>query len=232
MSSWWSRVIIIFAAVWLLLRFGPSIPVSSVVSQKQDFFTVVGEGKVTVVPDTAVVDLGITVSRPTVKAAQSEANSVINGISQAVKELGVAAKDIQTSNYYIYPQYEQNRITGYQVTAGLTLNIREIDKINAVVDAATAAGGNTVGGLQLTVDENKKKELLQQARELAVKDAKDKAVSLARAAGITLGKIVNVQETPNNFPVPMYAKADRADTQIQPGSTDISTSITLSYETR
>ena len=242
MNSWWGKLIVIFVAVWLLLRFGPSIPVSSVVSQKQDFFTVTGEGKVTVVHDTAIVDLGITINRPTVKTAQGEANSVINGVTQSVKDMGVAAKDIKTSNYSVYPQYDyaggQNRITGYQVSANLTITVREIDKVNQVIDTATAKGANSVGGIQLTVDEDKKKQLLQDARELAVKEAKSKAESLARAAGLTLGKIVNVQESFGSVPVPMYAKSaiglggGREDTQIQPGSTDISTSVTLFYETR
>jgi len=238
MNLWWSKLLVVFVAVWLLLRFGPSIPVSSVVSQKQDFFTVTGEGKVTVVPDTAIVDLGITINQPSVKVAQSEANSVINSISQAIKNLGVAAKDIKTSNYSVYPLYDQNRITSYQVNTNLTITVREIDKANQVIDAATAKGANSVGGIQLTVDEDKKKQLLQNARELAVKEAKSKAESLARAAGLTLGKIVNVQESFGSVPVPMYAKSaiglggGREDTQIQPGSTDISTSVTLFYETR
>ena len=232
MNSWWSKLVVVFVAVWLLLRFGPSIPVSSVVSQKQDFFTVSGEGKVTVVPDTAIVDLGITINRPTVKAAQSEANSVINAISQELKNLGIKDKDIKTSNYSVYPQYDQTRISGYQVSTNLTITVREIDKINQVIDTATAKGANTIGGIQLTVDADKKKLLLQNARELAVKDAKTKAENLAKAAGIVLGKIVNIQESAGDTrPLPiMYAKAE--DTQIQPGSTDISTSVTLFYETR
>ena len=237
MNSWWIKVLLVFAAVFAFAKWGPSIPISSVVSQKQDFFTVSGEGKVTVVPDTAIVDLGITVNRPTVKAAQSEANSVINVITQAVKDLEVAAKDIKTSNYSVYPQYDQNRITGYQVNISLTVTVREIDKVNQVIDTATAKSANTVGRIQLTVDEDKKKQLLQEAREEAVKEAKEKAVSLAKAAGITLGKIINVVESPTGFPRPIYAKEMMAvggggDTQIQPGSTDISTSVTLFYETR
>ena len=240
MNSWWIKIFLVFAAVFTFAKWGPSIPISSIVSQKQDFFTVTGEGKVTVVPDTAVVDLGITVNQPTVKAAQNEANSVINAITQSIKDLGVAAKDIKTSNYSVYPQYDynegQNRITGYQVSASLTVTVREIDKVNQVIDTATAKGANTVGGIQLTVDEDKRKQLLQDARELAVKDAKSKAESLASAASMTLGKIVNIQEETNNFPRPMMGMMAIADsatkTNIQPGATDISTSVTLFYETR
>lgn len=222
-------------AVFAFAKWGPSIPISSVVSQKNDFFTVTGEGKVTVVPDTAIVSLGITLNKPTVKAAQDQVNSVISEITKSLKTLGIDAKDIQTSNYSIYPQYN-DRITGYQVNASLTVTVRELDKVNQVIDIATAKGANTIGGIQLTVDDTKQKQLLQQARELAVKDAKTKAESLANAAGITLGKIVNIQENANNFPRPMIgmmAVVDSAPkTNIQPGSTDISTSVTLFYETR
>ena len=222
-------------AVFAFAKWGPSIPISSVVSQKNDFFTVTGEGKVTVVPDTDIVSLGITLNKPTVKAAQDQVNSVISEITKSLKTLGIDAKDIQTSNYSIYPQYN-DRITGYQVNASLTVTVRELDKVNQVIDIATAKGANTIGGIQLTVDDTKQKQLLQQARELAVKDAKTKAESLANAAGITLGKIVNIQENANNFPRPMIgmmAVVDSAPkTNIQPGSTDISTSVTLFYETR
>lgn len=226
----------------LFLRFAPAIPISSVVTQKQDQFTVSGEGKVTVIPDMAVIDVGITANRPTVKAAQDHANTVINGVSDAVKKLGVDQKDIKTTNYSIYPQYDYTagsigRITGYQVSVSLNLKVRNIDLANQVVDASTGGGANTVGGITLTVNEDRQKQLLQEARELAVKEAKDKATSLARAAGLTLGRIINVQEsgrTPG--PIPMLERAvalgGGGDTKIEAGSTDIVSTITLTFETR
>ena len=237
MNDWFVKLasitVLVLAAVFAYGKLGPGIPITSVVTQKQDLFTVTGEGKGTVVPDTAIVDLGVTANLPTVKAAQSQANTVINKITDELKKLGITDKDVRTSNYSVYPQYDYqqgNRITGYQVSANLTVTVREIDKVNQVVDVATANGANTIGGIQLTVDEKKQKELLQQARELAVKEAKEKANSLAEAAGITLGKVVNVVEaSPEGFPRPMMAKTD---TQIQPGSTDITSSVTLYYETR
>jgi hypothetical protein len=214
-----------------------------VVTQKTDLLTVSGEGKVTVIPDTAIINLGITVSRPSVKLAQNDANAVINKISADVKKMGVESKDIRTGEYSIYPQYNYNlqppKITGYQVTASLTITIRDFDKINQVIDTSTADGANTVNGIQLTVDEDIQKELLKQARQEAVKDAKTKAESLASAAGITLGRIVNIQES-GNAPVPrplMFAadtvgRGSAEKTAIEPGSADITSSITLYYETR
>jgi len=237
------KFVVLLVLLGLFLKFAPAIPISSVVTQKQDQFTVSGEGKVTVVPDMAVIDVGITANRPTVKAAQGQANSVINGVSEAVKKLGVDTKDIKSTNYSIYPQYDYSagsagRITGYQVSVNLNLKVRNIDLANQVVDAATGSGANTVGGIQLTVNDDREKELLQEARELAVKEAKAKAASLAKAAGISLGRIINIQEagsTPG--PIPMLERAAMSlggggDTKIEAGSTDITSSVTLTYETR
>lgn len=229
-------VLLTLSAVFAYGKFGPGIPLSSVVTQKTDFFTVSGEGKVTVVPDTAVVNLGVNSTGVSVKAAQGNANNIINKVGEAIKKLGVDAKDIQTSNYSIYPQSDLNKVTGYQVNVNLTVTVRNLDNVNGVIDGATVNGANTVGGIQLTVADDKQKELMQQARELAVKDAKQKADSLSRAAGLSLGRIVNVVEGSNAVrPMPMmaagFAKEDTG-TQIQPGSTDITSSVTLYYETR
>jgi uncharacterized protein YggE len=239
-----SITLAIFLALFLYNKFGPPFSFSSTVTQKTDLFTVSGEGKVTVVPDTGLVDLGINLTRPSVKSAQTDVNNIINAISADTKKLGVDAKDLKTSNYSIYPEYDYRtgtgRITGYRVSASLTIKVRDLEKINSVIDTATADGANTVSGIQLTVDDEKQKQLLQQAREEAITEAKTKAESLARAAGITLGRIVNVQESGDNTPRPVfYAAKDIAaglggggETQIQPGSTDITSSVTLFYETR
>lgn len=245
MASWILKVLVVIVLVLVALRFIPSLPITSVVTQKQDFFTVSGEGKVTAVPDTAVIELGINTSESSVKDAQSKANTVIASISTALQEMGINKADIKTTNYNVYPQYDYrpgvvNKINGYQVNANLSVTVREIDKANNVIDTATNKGANTVGGIQLTVNDDKQKELLQQAREEAVKEAKMKAESLAKAAGISLGKIINIQESSPSMPRPMFAMAEKAvgagggndGTQIQPGSTDIVSSVTLFYETR
>jgi uncharacterized protein YggE len=249
MNSWFAKSLFLTVALSLatilVIRFSPPISLSSVVTQKDTLFTVDGTGKVTVVPDTAIVDLGISVNKPTVAAAQTEANTVIKKVTDDVKSLGVEPKYMKTSNYSISPQYDYQsqppRIIGYQVTATLTITVKDFDKINDVIDRSTADGANTVNGIQLTVDDTKQKDLLNQARQQAINEAKAKAASLAAAAGITLGRIVNVQETgsaPRIYPM-MYSAdsvslggAPAAKTSIQPGSTDITSTVTLSYETR
>lgn len=243
-----SLAFLIFIFVYLFARFAPGIPVSSVTTTKVDQFTVEGTGKVTVVPDTALVNLGISVTKPTVKDAQAEANKVINSTGEDLKSMGVDKKDIETSNYSIYPQYDysagRNRITGYNVNANLTITVRDLTKVNEVIDSATANGANTVGGISLTINEDRRKELLKEAREKAVAEAKTKAETLASAAGISLGRIINIQESQASYPLPydrmsmaksvmpLEGAGGAGDTNIEPGSTDISTTIILSYETR
>ena len=245
MNSPYIKIILIFASVYLLLRFLPAIPISSVITQKQDLFAVTGSGKVTVVPDTGQIELGITTTAADVKTAQNQANVVIKKITSDLKNLGLPEKDIKTSNYSIYPQYDYqpggaNRIKGYQVSANLSVTIRSLDLINKVIDTASTDGANSVSAVQLTVDETRQKELLQEARKQAVADAKSKAESLSHAAGLSLGRLVNVSESTPNYPRPYLMSADMMavksgtgePTQIQPGSTDITSSVTLSYETR
>src|SRR5688500_699675 len=97
-----------FLALFFYTTLAGPIPffVNSVTTTKSDFFTVSGTGKVTVVPDTALVHLGITVNRPTVTAAQTEANRIINQITRDLKALGIEDKNIKTISYNINPNYD------------------------------------------------------------------------------------------------------------------------------
>lgn len=236
---------VIALAILTIIRFAPPLSVSSVNTQKTDLFSVSGEGKVTVIPDTAIINLGIIESRPDVRSAQTTVNQVMDKITSDLKSLGIESKDIKTQNYSIYPQYDYKngtgRIISYNVSSNLSVTVRQFDKINDVIDKATADGANTVGNISLVVDDAKQKQLLQQARSQAVAEAKNKAAGLAGAAGITLGRIVNIQESSGDMPRPimMMNKAiapvgigGGADTSISPGSTDITTSVTLYYETK
>lgn len=241
-NHWFIKLLAVFVLVFALLRFGPGLSVNSVVSQKQNLFSATGTGKVTVVPDEANFSAGISVNRSTVKEAQTEANRIINSVSDSLKRLGIDAKDIQTSNYSVYPQYDfqsNRRITGYSVSANLSVRVRDLDKINDAIDAATANGANQVGSISLGVNEVKRKELAKDARKKAIDEAKQKAQELASLAGMTLGRVVDIQENSPQVPrqlmfdaVALKAEAAGGDTQIEAGSTDITSTITLYYETR
>lgn len=219
--------------------FGP-IPfaVNSVTTTKSTTFDVTGEGKVTVVPDIASVSVGIRSQGSTVKIAQDQINSVINKVSQAIKDLGVDKKDIQTTNYSIYPDYDYSgssqRIKGYNASTNLSIKVRDTDKVNSVIDTATSNGANEVSGISFEVDDRAKAE--NEAREKAVAEAKKKAENASKIAGFRLGKIVNYSESFDDFPRPLPLRAAGAaevedkPTQIEPGTTQVSVTVTLSYE--
>lgn len=239
-------VLAILIGIHLYSLYGAALPISQTVTQKQDVFSVSGEGKVTVVPNMAVLSLGVIAEASTVLAAQSQANSVMESLSKQLKDLGVADADIKTSGYNIYPQYEQitfdkqqPRISGYQINISLEVNVKNLEILNSVIDTATLTGVNQVVGIQLTVDDKTKKDLQKQVQEIAISDAKEKAESLASAAGVTLGRVINIQES-RQLPSPVLFRGEldatmakaNPPTQIELGSTDLITQVILYYEVR
>lgn len=236
-----SSIVVFFVLLFAYTKLAGPIPfsVNQVTTTKTDTFTVTGEGNVSVPPDIAVISAGVQAQGNTVKIAQDQLNTAINAVSSAVKKAGVADKDIKTTGYNINPMYDYSartpRITGYQASSNLTIKVRAIDTANAVIDAATAAGANQVGGISFDVDD--KTRWQNEARTMAVDDAKKKAAAAAEIAGFSLGKVINYSEDFGNGPrpIPMLAKADvglgaGAPTQIETGSNEITVTVSLSYQ--
>lgn len=248
--------LVILVILFIFGKVGPGLPLSVVNTNKSDFFTSMGEGKVYAKPDVAMIQIGYASSANTVGAAQNQANETINKVTNQIKALGIADADIQTTNYSINPNFNNSgepmpvdamemmpsrggavKITGYNINVNMQIKVRDFQKINQVIDVATANGANQVGGLSFTVDDPKKFQ--NEARKKAIADAKENASVIAGETGLTLGKIVNVYEStggPGNFPYAMTKdvamSADGAPTEIQPGQTEITSQVTLSYETR
>lgn len=238
-------ILIILAILSLYFRFIGPIPfsVSQTTTEKKTTFDVSAEGKVTVIPDTAEINLGVQVNKPTVQEAQSQANQKIRQITEELKKIGIDNKYIKTINYSVYPNYDyrgEQKITGYSVNITLNIKVKDFQKINQAIDAGTTQGANQVGALAFTVDDQRLEELQTEARNQAIEKAQKKAKEIANASGIKLGRLVNVSENvSNNPPVPLTARAigvggtleEKADTQIQPGESEITASVILSYET-
>lgn len=228
-----------FVLLFLYTKLIGPIPfsLSSVTTQKSTTFDVTGEGKSSTAPDIAEITAGITVSAQTVKAAQDQINAVINKVSQAIKQTGVDPKDIQTTNYNIYPSYDytggSQRITGYSASTNLSVKVRDLDNVNNVIDAVTASGANQISGLSFGVDDKTKVE--DEARQKAVAQAKKKAEQAAKIAGFKLGRIINYSENfqgePRPIPLMMEtAKSAGVPTRVEPGSSEVIVNVTLSYE--
>ena len=238
-------VVIFFILLFLFAKWGPSIPFSVLSLSRGEPMVVTGEGKIAVVPDIAKVSAGIEEQGQTPKQVQDSANKKSQSLVAALKKLGIEDKDIKTSSYNIYPQsdYQANppNITGYRVSVDYQITVRKIDNINTIMTAVTANGANLVSGVSFDLSDEAKSKALDEARIDAVKAAKENAQSLARASGITLGKVINVTESQNGGPRPIFM-ADKAvglggetpvsEPDIQPGQTEINITVSLSYEVR
>jgi uncharacterized protein YggE len=235
------------AVVGITRAFAPQLAINQVTTNKMTTFDVTGESKIATIPDQAEVRMGIQVNESSVKAAQDQANQVINTINTQLGELGIEKADIKTEQYSLYPNYDYQegagqRITGYAVNAQLLVTMTDFTKLNQAIDMATSAGANQIGGITFSLSDDKQAEVEKQAREEAITNAKTNAGELARLAGMRLGKIVNVMESPMPKQ-PVYPMADMAfsreaagagggaPTNVEPGSTSYTYTVTLSYET-
>ncbi|HYD34709.1 MAG TPA: SIMPL domain-containing protein [Vitreimonas sp.] len=240
-------VIVSAAGIILVTRVigGPSLSINQISTNKQSTFDVQGESKVITVPDQAEVQMGISVNEATVKVAQDRANTIINDINTKLGELGIEKKNIKTENYSLYPNYDYSsgsgqRITSYTVNTNLVVTMSDFAKLNQAIDLATQAGANQIGSISFTLSDDKRAKVEEEARQEAISNAKDKASDLASLAGMRLGKIVNVMETPQNrfpdYPTPMMMAEGKgagggSPTNVEPGSTTYTYTVTLSYET-
>ncbi|MDD4332881.1 MAG: SIMPL domain-containing protein [Patescibacteria group bacterium] len=212
-------------------------------AEQRHSITITGEGKVVGVPDIAKIQLGYNIEKKTVAEAQKDNTDKMNAlIDKLKKDFKIDAKDIQTTNYNIYPQYDwsNNRQTlrGYQVSQNVSIKVREIDKVSSILDSAGQLDLNQVGSLAFEIDNPE--NLKQQARELAIKAAKEKAEALAKIAGVKLGKIISFSESINE-PSSIYRDygmgAEKAMSsvavpapQVEAGSTEIIINAIVEYE--
>ena len=261
-------IFVFFFGLFLYTKLAGPIPfyVNNVNTTKAGTFDVDGTGTATAVPDTGVVNLGVTQTATTVVDAQNKTNTIANKLIADIKKLGVADKDIKTTNYSVNPNYGNNeigvynqgsavrngviaqplppqnnqQIVSYTVTQNLEIDVQKTDKINAVIDTATADGANLVGQVSFSFSDSMKSQLENQARAEAIKNAKAKAQDLANLSGIHLGQLVNVVESNDIRPWPVtYMGAGKLSTDstqtppttVTPGESTVSITITLSYET-
>lgn len=235
-------IIIFFIALFVYTKFAGPIPfyVNSIQTTKSDVFQVDGTGQVSAAPDMATISFGVTKNAATIADAQNQTNRNIQKILDSLKNLGIESKDIKTTNYSMNPSYASDgqTITGYSVTQNVDIKITSLENVTKTLDALTAHGANLIGQVRFGFSDSLEQKLETQARQEAVQQAKEKAQSLASAAGIHLGQIINVTENPatSGGPVPLFQAAGKvadstAPTQVTPGENSISTTITLSYQT-
>ena len=167
--------------------------------------SVTGEATVSVAPDLAQIDGGVTSEAKTAREASDANNAAMGKVLLALKGAGIEEKDFQTSRLSLQPQSAPNRtgpsaIVGYRASNRVTIRLRDVTKVAGVIDTLVAAGANDIGGINFTVSQASK--LLDEAREQAIADARRKAEIYAKAAGVTLGAPLSISEEGNSAPVP------------------------------
>lgn len=207
--------------------------INSVTTSKTDSFQVTGEGKATLKPDSATIRVGVVAKGQTAKAAQDQMNENINKVIEAIKALGIPESDIKTQNYNVNPVYdysEGQKITNYSANTNITIKVKNVDLVNKIIDAATSNGANVVGGAEF--ENLDKTQAENEARSKAITDAKNKAQNIAKTAGFSLGRLIGYQEGFVGEPRPLTMLAADSKTQIEPGTNEVTVTVTLSYEVR
>lgn len=218
-SDWQSPKVILTILAMLLLTSVVIVSIirDRIVSQQQWTVTVNGQGKVPYQPDIAKITLGVQIDKvPKADQALQQLNDKIGKVLAAVKAAGIPEEDIQTQNYVLYPQYDAidntSVVSGYGANQQLLVKVKNItqnsDAVSKIIAEATKAGANQIAGV--TFDSSKLEELKQQARLLAIADARGKADGLATAASVRLGKVVgwweNLVQIPGSQSMDAYGK--------------------------
>jgi len=220
----------------------------------QTTINVQGEGEVSAVPDIANFSFSVTDKQFTVKEAQQNVNDVMASVVNYLKEADIDEKNIKTTGYNIYPRYEWKNLTvacyglncppvnkervlvGYEVSQNVVVKLEDIDKAGEILSGIGVLEVTNVSGLTFDIDN--KDELKRQARQNAIKDAKNKANQLAKDLGIDLVRMISYSSNDgNNYPV--YAKnemysMDRSDGSgavvVPVGENEIKVNVNLTYE--
>src|ERR1700758_410763 len=162
------------------------------------FISVTGEARISVPPDLAQIDAGVTSEAKTAREASDANNAAMGKVLLALKGAGLDEKDYQTSRLSLQPQYSAVKsgspavISGYRASNRVTIRLRDVTKVASVIDTLVTAGANEIGGINFMVSQASK--LLDDARGQAVADARRKAEIYAKAAGVTLGAPLTISE--------------------------------------
>ena len=181
---------------------------TAVETQNPRTLTVSGTGKVYATPDIAYITIGVHTEGLEAAGAVADNNKQANEVIDTLKSMGVDPKDIQTTNFSIYPRQEydtEGKPTGevtYVVDNSVFVTVRDLEMVGEVLDEVVAAGANQISGIQFDVADRTASQ--SEARKAAVADARAKAEELAAAAGVKLGAVQTISEYTSGGPIPKY----------------------------
>lgn len=223
---------VLFAVLVIAAAAMTSLPTHAA-ERPDKLVTVTGEATVAAAPDTALIRIGVTSQGKTARAASDVNARDMTVVLAAIKESGVADRDIQTTSLLLQPQYDPNktggaRLIGFQANNQVTVKIRDIGQLPTILDRAISAGANEMSGIEFVVSEQSK--LLDKARTEAIADAHRKAELYANAAGMKVGRVMAISEE-GSVPPPRTFQSMRAGAAVvAPGEQMLRAVVTVSYE--
>ncbi len=199
--------------------------------------SVSGSGTVAAIPDMATIRVGVSTRDASPAKALKDNNAKVAKLFEALERFGIQKRDIQTSSFNVNPVHTRRRppntppkIEAYDVSNSVTVRLRDLDKLGALLDALVTAGANRLNGISFGVSDLDDKT--NEARKLAVKDAKARAELYAQEADVDVGKVMSISESSIRRPRPMMQmRAMSAESvPIARGEQTISASVTVVFE--
>jgi uncharacterized protein len=231
----------LFAASALSLAAAFSTPALAEDAKLIRSISLSGHGEVHLAPDMAVVTVGVLSGATAAREALDANTKSMEAIFAALKAAGIEAKDMQTSNFMVNPRYDygQNngqppKMVGYDVSNNVTVTVRKLESLGAVLDSVVSSGSNQINGVSFQV--SKPEAATDEARKLAVASAVAKAKLYTEAAGVGLGSIISIsegggyQQQPPVFARAKMAESAAADVPIAQGEQTIAMDVNITWE--
>ena len=202
--------------------------------------SVTGLGEVAATPDIAYVTVGVRTAAGTARAALSENSTTMAGVLDALRSRGIADRDMRTTNVSLHPRWRTEVmengtrvqvLSGYEAANLLRVTCRDLSKLGELLDALVGAGANDMRGISFDVDD--KGKLMDEARAIAVRNARANAQLYAREAGVSLGAVLSISEAGGPTPVhrnrAMAEMAVAASVPIAEGELTVSVSVSMTF---
>ena len=198
-----------------------------------------GSGSVNLEPDMATIQIGVTTENADAAEAVSQNNTQAQQVRDALEAFGIEPKDIQTTNFFIYPQQNygpegrQEGVT-YRVENTVMVTVRNLDNLGEILNEVVAAGANTISNISFDVED--RETALMQAMELAVDNARQRAETLAGAAEVEIGDVQTLSTTisgggiEQQFARDMVQEAAASSVPISAGQLQINVQVAVVFE--
>ncbi|MXN63442.1 DUF541 domain-containing protein [Stappia sp. GBMRC 2046] len=217
-------------------------PLAAQEKEQPATISISGEGSVSAAPDVAMVTSGVVTDGKTAAEALAGNSEAMSEVVKTIKAAGIEARDIQTSGFSVSPRYERIKktngnetleIVGYRVTNGVSIRVRDLEKLGGLLDAVVKDGANQVNGISFIVSDGDKRR--DEARQEAMADAIRKAKIYTEAAGVKLGKVLSINENsypvrPKGFALARAEAVSDAAPPVEAGESELSVQVNVTWE--